>query len=95
MNRFYLDVKTRPNGVPQPRPISSFFSTCILICMLSYLLLRSSSVVVPMYLGELAPPTLRGTLGTIDTVSPGDRDPGIQSHRFLRLMLRVGVTCLP
>ena len=28
-------------------------------------LLRFSSVVVPIYLGELAPPTLRGTLGTL------------------------------
>ena len=27
-------------------------------------MLRFSSVVVPIYLGELAPPALRGTLGT-------------------------------
>lgn len=28
-------------------------------------MIRFSSVVIPIYLGELAPPTLRGTLGTL------------------------------
>ena len=42
----------------------SFSSTCYVFAFDFTSLLRFSSVVVPIYLGELAPPALRGTLGT-------------------------------
>ena len=52
------------NGLSQSHPISSFSSTCYVFVFGFTSLLSFSSVVVPIYLGELAPPALRGTLGT-------------------------------
>lgn len=50
--------------LPVPRPLTRLPSTTTPISI-SLFCPRFASVVVPIYLGELAPPTLRGTLGTL------------------------------